>query len=73
MQFVDAVERLLSSVRPEVFTIKPVTRVVLLFGTSPHRPCEVYDICVSADQHAEPVTGAHGDVAAFVRQASCWS
>jgi hypothetical protein len=59
VQFVDAAERLLSSIRPELFMVKPVTRVALLFGSSPHRSCEVYDICIRTDQHAEPVTGAH--------------
>ena len=57
MQFVDAMERLLSSIRPELFTFQPITRVALLFGPSPRRPCEVYDVYISADQRAEALTG----------------
>ena len=60
-QFVAVVEGLLSSVRPEMFMSQPVTRIVLLFGPSPNRPCEIYDISLRAEQHAECVPGATAD------------
>lgn len=58
LQFVITVEALLSSIRPELVMAQPVTRIVLLFGPSPNRPSEIYDILLHADQQAESVPGA---------------
>jgi len=58
VQFVTAAEQLLASFRPELFMTQAVTRVVLLFGPSPNRPGEIYDISVHAEQHAVCVPGA---------------
>lgn len=63
LEFVAAVEALLSSIRPELFMAQATTRVVLLFGPSPNRPCEIYDISLHADQQAECLTGAVPDAA----------
>ena len=50
-------EQLLSSIRPELLMTQEVTRVVLLFGSSPNRPSEIYDISVHAEQNAQCVPG----------------
>ena len=57
VQFVAAMEGLLSSIRPELFMRATVTRVVLLFGPSPSRPGEIYDISLRAKQQAQCVPG----------------
>ena len=36
---------MLDSINPGLFSQKETTRIALLFGPSPSRPCEVYDVC----------------------------
>ena len=57
VQFVAAVEELLPGFRPELFAAQAVTRIALLFGPSPNRPVEIYDISVHTDEQAQSIPG----------------
>ena len=54
-KFIGAAEAMLASLQPEIFSIQQTSRIALLFGPSPSRPCEVYDVTAAvADAGGAP-------------------